>query len=366
MPNVSDEQLLEAAEIGDLSVLKKWKEQNKTQDEGVDINKVKDYIGWTPLHEACRKGQLECIESLIRGLSPSAHPQLQQLQQRLQQNEQANEQPQEQLGQQLKRKKQENEHKHSSHKRTNISIGEDRLKSFQTENRTDTIFLCGQGDQQQLTKANAQALIITLPSIETLIDKGTQLHRANDDAHDGTEPIQTTIPLPNLQPKHVRYVLQCIYTGEISFNDSARDNAATHIGAHANAHHDTDASHQPTPILTGQDDLQQLILVANEFGFWRLKLVLEAELARKHLTEDTMIDVLIFADQHNCLVLKDAAMRMAAESEKDMFTHLDLSKLILQPQLMTEIQVFCSGRAESDGNDDECTRMSMVELHKVI
>eukprot|EP00525_Craspedostauros_australis_P013117 CAMPEP_0198108038 /NCGR_PEP_ID=MMETSP1442-20131203/130_1 /TAXON_ID= /ORGANISM="Craspedostauros australis, Strain CCMP3328" /LENGTH=34 /DNA_ID= /DNA_START= /DNA_END= /DNA_ORIENTATION= len=34
-----------------------------------------------------------------------------------------------------------------------------------------------------------------------------------------------------------------------------------------------------------------------------------------------MIDMLIFADQHNCVVLKDTAMRMAAESEKDMFTH---------------------------------------------
>eukprot|EP00525_Craspedostauros_australis_P001563 CAMPEP_0198108838 /NCGR_PEP_ID=MMETSP1442-20131203/875_1 /TAXON_ID= /ORGANISM="Craspedostauros australis, Strain CCMP3328" /LENGTH=43 /DNA_ID= /DNA_START= /DNA_END= /DNA_ORIENTATION= len=43
-----------------------------------------------------------------------------------------------------------------------------------------------------------------------------------------------------------------------------------------------------------------------------------------------MIDVLIFAHQHNCVVLKDAAMRMATASDKDMFTHLDLSKLILQ------------------------------------
>eukprot|EP00525_Craspedostauros_australis_P013113 CAMPEP_0198108024 /NCGR_PEP_ID=MMETSP1442-20131203/117_1 /TAXON_ID= /ORGANISM="Craspedostauros australis, Strain CCMP3328" /LENGTH=72 /DNA_ID=CAMNT_0043763211 /DNA_START=25 /DNA_END=240 /DNA_ORIENTATION=+ len=72
-----------------------------------------------------------------------------------------------------------------------------------------------------------------------------------------------------------------------------------------------------------------------------------------------MIDVLIFAHQHNCVVLKDAAMRMVAESEKDMFTHPDFGKLVPQPQLMTETQVFCSGRMKSGGIDGEYSHMSM-------
>eukprot|EP00525_Craspedostauros_australis_P011489 CAMPEP_0198109692 /NCGR_PEP_ID=MMETSP1442-20131203/1758_1 /TAXON_ID= /ORGANISM="Craspedostauros australis, Strain CCMP3328" /LENGTH=58 /DNA_ID=CAMNT_0043765471 /DNA_START=124 /DNA_END=297 /DNA_ORIENTATION=+ len=58
MPNVTNEQLVDAAEAGDLSVLKEWKKQNKTQNEGVDVNMVTGRIGWTPLHLACRNGHL--------------------------------------------------------------------------------------------------------------------------------------------------------------------------------------------------------------------------------------------------------------------------------------------------------------------
>eukprot|EP00525_Craspedostauros_australis_P001670 CAMPEP_0198109796 /NCGR_PEP_ID=MMETSP1442-20131203/1850_1 /TAXON_ID= /ORGANISM="Craspedostauros australis, Strain CCMP3328" /LENGTH=71 /DNA_ID=CAMNT_0043765601 /DNA_START=39 /DNA_END=251 /DNA_ORIENTATION=- len=61
MPNVSDLQLLNAAWTGDLSVLKKWKEQN----EGRDVNTVKDGDGCTPLHIACSWGHFECVEYLI-------------------------------------------------------------------------------------------------------------------------------------------------------------------------------------------------------------------------------------------------------------------------------------------------------------
>eukprot|EP00525_Craspedostauros_australis_P002665 CAMPEP_0198113562 /NCGR_PEP_ID=MMETSP1442-20131203/5200_1 /TAXON_ID= /ORGANISM="Craspedostauros australis, Strain CCMP3328" /LENGTH=104 /DNA_ID=CAMNT_0043770689 /DNA_START=55 /DNA_END=369 /DNA_ORIENTATION=- len=76
-----------------------------------------------------------------------------------------------------------------------------------------------------------------------------------------------------------------------------------------------------------------------------------------------MMDALILADQHNCVVLKDAAMRMAAGYDQNLFTHPDFKKLVPHHQLMTETQAFCSGEAESD---DEYSHMSMMELYKII
>jgi len=197
--------------------------------------------------------------------------------------------------------------------------------------------------------------MITVPSIQAVIDSGIQHQHDDASAKDGVRSIQTTVSLPHFQPKHVQFVLQCIYTGEISFDNSTHEDNAN-----------TGDAQQPTPILNGQNDLQQLILVANEFGFWQLKLVLEAELARKHLTEDSMIDTLVFADEHNCVVLKDAAMRMAAESEKDMFSRPDFRQLFQQPQLMEDTHALCSGGMESDEVDDEYSGMSMIELYKVV
>jgi len=59
-------------------------------------------------------------------------------------------------------------------------------------------------------------------------------------------------------------------------------------------------------------------------------------------------------------------MRMAVGYEQNLLTHPEFKKLIPHRQLMTETQVFCSGEAESDDIDDEYSRMSMMELYKVI
>ena len=31
---------------------------------GIDVN-IKDYAGWTPLHEACNRGNLHCVQELL-------------------------------------------------------------------------------------------------------------------------------------------------------------------------------------------------------------------------------------------------------------------------------------------------------------
>eukprot|EP00525_Craspedostauros_australis_P004239 CAMPEP_0198108462 /NCGR_PEP_ID=MMETSP1442-20131203/508_1 /TAXON_ID= /ORGANISM="Craspedostauros australis, Strain CCMP3328" /LENGTH=64 /DNA_ID=CAMNT_0043763731 /DNA_START=71 /DNA_END=262 /DNA_ORIENTATION=- len=64
-----------------------------------------------------------------------------------------------------------------------------------------------------------------------------------------------------------------------------------------------------------------------------------------------MVDMVIFADQHNCVVLKDASMRMAARNIQTFFTHPDCSKLILHPQLMGGIHAICNGGAASNEVD---------------
>jgi len=66
------------------------------------------------------------------------------------------------------------------------------------------------------------------------------------------------------------------------------------------------------------------------------------------------------------VVLKDTAMRMAAENENKLFSHPDFSKLSPHHQLMGGIHVLCRGRMKSDGIDDEYSHMSMMELYKVI
>eukprot|EP00525_Craspedostauros_australis_P000768 CAMPEP_0198111984 /NCGR_PEP_ID=MMETSP1442-20131203/3898_1 /TAXON_ID= /ORGANISM="Craspedostauros australis, Strain CCMP3328" /LENGTH=138 /DNA_ID=CAMNT_0043768607 /DNA_START=219 /DNA_END=632 /DNA_ORIENTATION=+ len=65
MPNATNEQLCSAALAGDLSVLREWNKQNKTRNEGVDVNKITDRIGLTPLEKACFGGRLECVKYLI-------------------------------------------------------------------------------------------------------------------------------------------------------------------------------------------------------------------------------------------------------------------------------------------------------------
>uniref|UniRef100_A0A7R9WZB5 Uncharacterized protein n=1 Tax=Craspedostauros australis TaxID=1486917 RepID=A0A7R9WZB5_9STRA len=79
-----------------------------------------------------------------------------------------------------------------------------------------------------------------------------------------------------------------------------------------------------------------------------------------------MIDTLIFAHQHSCSVLEDAAMRVVSQNTKACLAHPDFNKITQQPQLMGGIQVLCSGGTVSDGVDDEYSHMSMMELYKVV
>uniref|UniRef100_A0A6T6GRB5 BACK domain-containing protein n=1 Tax=Craspedostauros australis TaxID=1486917 RepID=A0A6T6GRB5_9STRA len=79
-----------------------------------------------------------------------------------------------------------------------------------------------------------------------------------------------------------------------------------------------------------------------------------------------MVHTLIFADQHDCALLKDAATRMAAQNMQTLLAHPDFSKLIPHHQLMGDIHVLCSEGMVADGGDDEYGGMSMMELYKVV
>eukprot|EP00525_Craspedostauros_australis_P010639 CAMPEP_0198113028 /NCGR_PEP_ID=MMETSP1442-20131203/4787_1 /TAXON_ID= /ORGANISM="Craspedostauros australis, Strain CCMP3328" /LENGTH=585 /DNA_ID=CAMNT_0043770005 /DNA_START=435 /DNA_END=2192 /DNA_ORIENTATION=+ len=117
---------------------------------------------------------------------------------------------------------------------------------------SDLTFLAGSGDAQEAIKAKSTVLMIVQPSIKAMIDSGTVHTRTT--AEDGTTQ-HTTIKLPHHLPKHVRCVLQCIYSGDMAF---------TKDGEMAN-----------------ESDLQGLLLVAEQFGCSELQVAIEEELAKR-------------------------------------------------------------------------------------
>uniref|UniRef100_A0A7R9WS08 BTB domain-containing protein n=1 Tax=Craspedostauros australis TaxID=1486917 RepID=A0A7R9WS08_9STRA len=222
---------------------------------------------------------------------------------------------------------------------TKIDIGQDRLNAIHTGALADVIFLCGEGDKQEAVKANSAVLLVTVPSIKALIASGIK-NQPSPSRSPGETVVSTTVPLTSLHPRHVRYVLKCIYSGDVSFEDGSS--------------------------MTAKDNLEQLVLVANQFGFWRLKLIIEAELVHKHLTNATMIDLLLFAHRNNCLLLKEAAVAMASKDGNVLFDHPHSGKLIPETALMGEIFAKRHVNPAVIGATDEYSSMSMMEMYKAL
>jgi len=335
---------------------------------GAKIN-VKNRDGDTPLHYACRKGHLDVVKALMESGSADItilndnnqtpldkaeaedriniikffakhslylHSQLQACRQS--QPDMDTSAPADAVP------SQDNQPSSPPNTNINVGIGQDRLDALHTDTTADITFLCGRDDEQQPIKANCGVLLVTVPSIKSLIDSGIH-HQLPTDVESSVST-RVTIPLIEFDAKHVRYVLQCIYSGETSFNN--------HIG--------DDGS----PGMTTQDDLQQVILVADKFGFWRLKLVVEAELIRKHLAEDTMVDLLLFADQSNCMMLRDAAMNMTSATGNALFDHPSFMELCEYADLMREISAIRKDGIPNCGVDDRYSEMSMMELYGML
>uniref|UniRef100_A0A7R9WX37 BTB domain-containing protein n=1 Tax=Craspedostauros australis TaxID=1486917 RepID=A0A7R9WX37_9STRA len=348
------------------------------ESHNADIN-LRDKYNGTPLHDACENGHLRVVQYLVE--SSAANYAIQNVWNATavdvaKANNHTNiieffanyslhlySQPQ--------------QHHHQKHKQSTISeaaeahhqqkpgsitkldaddsvrVDQDRLDSFRKEAMGDVSFLCGEGDEQQEIKANSGILLTTVPAIKQLIsfaEQGRDQPRIETGSSPSSSPGITdndsiAIRLPTFHPKYVRFVLKCIYAGGVSFKDDDFGGGGT----------------------AGLEDLQQVILVADEFGFWRLKLVIEAELIRSHLTEETMVDMLLFAHDHECVMLKDAAMKMAAENSSSLFTHPQFSKLVEKSMLLGEIYAQCSeGVSKTEvRNGSNDVPAKMTEMYEV-
>jgi len=232
------------------------------------------------------------------------------------------------------------------------NINQDRLQALREAKHTDITFLVGRDGDQASIKANSTILLATVPSIATLLDGGI---------NDQTVPASTSAPtpiviptsapsaetagertilLPECKPTHVQCALRYIYAGDVSFLD--------------------------TPAMAEQDNLQQLVIVANHFHCWKLKLIVEAELIHNHLAQETLIDLLLFAHQHGCIVLKDEAVRMAAADAVTLLNHVCFGKLAEHPDVMKEIHIHHRGGTAQGGTDDKYDKMSMLALYQLL
>eukprot|EP00525_Craspedostauros_australis_P011667 CAMPEP_0198117218 /NCGR_PEP_ID=MMETSP1442-20131203/17188_1 /TAXON_ID= /ORGANISM="Craspedostauros australis, Strain CCMP3328" /LENGTH=434 /DNA_ID=CAMNT_0043775223 /DNA_START=5 /DNA_END=1306 /DNA_ORIENTATION=+ len=206
------------------------------------------------------------------------------------------------------------------------SIGQQKLHALQNSSMADLTFLVGRDIQQEAIKAYSGILLITVPSTKAMIDRSTN---------------EGTILLPDFYPAHVRYTLQYIYSGETSC---------------------LDADDMARP-----EDLQQLLIVATHFHCWQLKVIVEAKLVDKHLSPDTLIELLLFADEHKCRILKEMAIQMAAKDANALIGNPHFDQLAGCADLMKGIHVAHNAKDNKASSDDaDCDKyenMSLVELY---
>uniref|UniRef100_A0A7R9ZPE7 BTB domain-containing protein n=1 Tax=Craspedostauros australis TaxID=1486917 RepID=A0A7R9ZPE7_9STRA len=218
------------------------------------------------------------------------------------------------------------------------NINRDRLKALESKMMSDVIFLVGTGASQRSIEANGAIMLATVPSIKAMILSAISDEEAAGSSLHDTD--RTTIALPHFDPSHVECVLKYIYAGDASF-----------------IHNSTIAQ---------QGDLQQLLVVADHFGVWKLKLIIEALLTTQYLSKDVLVETLLFADAHGCLLLKDAAVRLASKDVAALMDHPRFSELFGHAELMEEITRHRQGEAPNDGIDDEFSEMSMMSLYKMV
>eukprot|EP00525_Craspedostauros_australis_P010491 CAMPEP_0198133080 /NCGR_PEP_ID=MMETSP1442-20131203/59379_1 /TAXON_ID= /ORGANISM="Craspedostauros australis, Strain CCMP3328" /LENGTH=482 /DNA_ID=CAMNT_0043794185 /DNA_START=667 /DNA_END=2116 /DNA_ORIENTATION=- len=262
-----------------------------------------------------------------------------------------------------------------------LSVNQDRLKALEHEDFADLIFLVGNRDKQQAIKANSWVVRATVPSIRTMIDSGIHTQRQdqttsnstsnnNEDLKVNVNNNTATILLPDLHPTHVRYCL-----GANSSNTSTNtinlttillpDLHPTHVRYIIRYIYSGDVTFLNGDDMSKADDLRDMIKTANRFGCWKLKLIIEAQLINKHLTGASMIDLLLLAREHECVMLKDAGIRMAAKNVDELFGHPECGRLIACTELMTEVHVMRKGDVPSDGTvNDEFSKMSVMELYE--
>uniref|UniRef100_A0A7R9ZMW5 BTB domain-containing protein n=1 Tax=Craspedostauros australis TaxID=1486917 RepID=A0A7R9ZMW5_9STRA len=251
--------------------------------------------------------------------------------------------------------------------RTNFN--RERLKAFKNEIMADVTFLVGSKNThsdngngngktndnegsskdeaarqkqsyQEEIKANSTILLLAAPFMKDLLESGMSDSASQTIASYSPFKSKRTssnvIPLPNVNPSHFRFILRFIYADDTSFIDNQ----------------------------VSQTHLQEILKTANQFGCWRLKLVIEHRLIQNHLVYGNCVEMLLFAHVHYCAMLKEAAIKMVCQYWSSLLHRSNFLQLCQCTDLLKEIHEYSTGETMKDTKEDEFSKMSVGELYE--
>ena len=195
------------------------------------------------------------------------------------------------------------------------TLSHDMLTLFESQKFTDVIF----NVQGQQLRAHRAILLARNPSFAALLDGDLE----NEEGE---------VMIQNEDPDAFRLMLQFIYADD-------------------------------DKIIAVTSEPKQLLCVANKYGCWRLKLLLENVLVKKHLDLETAVDLLLFADGQCCSILKEACLNLIALNLSKMMETKDWFKVEESSTLLSEI-IRTDKCKYSDSKNDVYTRLAIAELYR--
>jgi hypothetical protein len=107
--------------------------------------------------------------------------------------------------------------------------------------------------------------------------------------------------------------------------------------------------------------LTSLLSASNKYECLDLKLYVESLLTEEHLTKDSALKLLAFADGHSCALLKEAAMKLSTDGAKEMRASKDWNLIIESENLKDEFYLY-HDEGCSSSNGAEFVTMTVSEL----
>ena len=142
----------------------------------------------------------------------------------------------------------------------------------------------------------------------------------------------TPIPIKDVDPDTFKHVMRHIYTGEIPCLESM------------------------------ENDGQSLIRLSDRFGCIRLKLAMETRMAFEGFTIDNVAELILFADGHNCSLLKESAIEYFVEHSVEVMQSAGFGKIQESTMIMTELMAALAEAMKKGVGKVQESTMIMTEL----
>ena len=190
------------------------------------------------------------------------------------------------------------------------------IQSFNDESTADLVF-----EVKRQSESRTTVVFYAHKQILQLSAKGSTLASLIHDCDKSTP-----VPIEGVDPQAFRQMLYYIYGGNIAgaeWKDLAKD----------------------------------LIDVADRYGIKNLKIEAEAWY-EKHLkiTVDNVVDTLLYADQKNCFLLKEAAMNFILKNARQVLVSESFEKICQEPSILREIREMDT----TNNSHGITTRMAML------